>query len=452
MPESDAVPLPRDGEVFFDVRGAARSMRLSWYAESRVAVFSIWQGDRCTATFRLPMADLARMAETLEQGPQPWHAGHGGQGQPDTGYQPPPAPPGFAQLTGHGAAAVPPGGGPGNAAYPRTDSYLGHGGYREAAAGQGAGSHSMPSVPGGPGRYSEPAAATGSGWYSEPTAATGPGRYAEPTAEPTASAAPGVHSWPPAHHGPDPAAHHGRTDYSEAFEHSGRGRYPQAAGYPQSPAYPATAARTSRPAYSEPDPHAGYPQAAEHPMAGAHADRRMEPQARSAAAQASHRGYPEPGGYGAGYQSDSGDPGRRARNPGGAPGQPYPDATGGRAGADPYGPGGGSSTPAAGAAAASHPYSHWNADGPAVPGAPGGADGRDRRRDDYDDDVALAGHSQRAGTAGQAGPDRWMAAPAIAGAWPGADEPEPDTGSLPFPSAPARNGAPAGGGRAASSY
>jgi|HubBroStandDraft_1064217.scaffolds.fasta_scaffold24140_3 hypothetical protein len=69
MSESDAVPLPREGEVFFDVRGEARTMRLSWYADSKVAVFSIWQGNRCTGTFRLPFAELARMVQTLQSGP-----------------------------------------------------------------------------------------------------------------------------------------------------------------------------------------------------------------------------------------------------------------------------------------------------------------------------------------------------------------------------------------------
>lgn len=69
MSEPDAVPLPREGEVFFDVRGDARTMRLSWYADSAVAVFSIWQGNRCTGTFRLPFADLVRMVDTLQSGP-----------------------------------------------------------------------------------------------------------------------------------------------------------------------------------------------------------------------------------------------------------------------------------------------------------------------------------------------------------------------------------------------
>jgi hypothetical protein len=69
MSASDAAPLPRLGEVFFDVRGNSRSMRLSWYADTGVAVFSIWQGGRCTGTFRLPIDDLPRMIEILQRGP-----------------------------------------------------------------------------------------------------------------------------------------------------------------------------------------------------------------------------------------------------------------------------------------------------------------------------------------------------------------------------------------------
>jgi hypothetical protein len=33
MSASDAAPLPRLGEVYFDVRGESRSMRLSWYVQ-----------------------------------------------------------------------------------------------------------------------------------------------------------------------------------------------------------------------------------------------------------------------------------------------------------------------------------------------------------------------------------------------------------------------------------
>src|SRR5260370_38428349 len=69
MSASDAAPLPRLGEVFFDVRGSSRSMRLSWYADTGVAVFSIWQGGMCTGTFRLAIDDLPRIGEALQRGP-----------------------------------------------------------------------------------------------------------------------------------------------------------------------------------------------------------------------------------------------------------------------------------------------------------------------------------------------------------------------------------------------
>jgi hypothetical protein len=89
MSASDAAPLPRLGEVFFDVRGNSRSMRLSWYADTGVAVFSIWQGGMCTGTFRLPIGDLPRMIEVLQRGPHGHypdeageHRGHGYTEQP----------------------------------------------------------------------------------------------------------------------------------------------------------------------------------------------------------------------------------------------------------------------------------------------------------------------------------------------------------------------------------
>src|SRR5207248_751533 len=69
MSASDAAPLPRLGEVFFDVRGESRTMRVSWYADTGVAVFSIWQGDTCTGTFRLPIPELPRMVRALTEGP-----------------------------------------------------------------------------------------------------------------------------------------------------------------------------------------------------------------------------------------------------------------------------------------------------------------------------------------------------------------------------------------------
>jgi len=79
MSASDAAPLPRLGEVFFDVRGNSRSMRLSWYADTGVAVLSIWQGGMCTGTFRLAIADLPRMVQTLQRGPDGQQPGWDGE-------------------------------------------------------------------------------------------------------------------------------------------------------------------------------------------------------------------------------------------------------------------------------------------------------------------------------------------------------------------------------------
>ena len=78
MSASDAAPLPRLGEVFFDVRGSSRSMRLSWYADTGISVFSIWQGGTCTGTFRLPQEELPRLIDALQRGMYPDPRGAGG--------------------------------------------------------------------------------------------------------------------------------------------------------------------------------------------------------------------------------------------------------------------------------------------------------------------------------------------------------------------------------------
>lgn len=63
-------------------------MRLSWYADTGVAVFSIWQGAQCTGTFRLPIAELPRMAEALRNGP----AAEAEAAPPGTGHWDAPGP------------------------------------------------------------------------------------------------------------------------------------------------------------------------------------------------------------------------------------------------------------------------------------------------------------------------------------------------------------------------
>ena len=60
-------------------------MRLSWYADTGVAVFSIWQGGKCTGTFRLPIDDLPRMVEILQRGPDSRRTRPPGPPEPDYG-------------------------------------------------------------------------------------------------------------------------------------------------------------------------------------------------------------------------------------------------------------------------------------------------------------------------------------------------------------------------------
>jgi hypothetical protein len=153
MSTSGAAPLPRLGEVFFDVRSTSRCLRISWYADTGVAVLSIWQGETCTGSFRLPMGDLPRLIETLQRGPDgPAGPGHGGRPRADepgpdavpaspgrypadsgslrylNGY--PPADYPHQETAGYQERPAPPGYGgelpPGNAAARGTPDYPGH--------------------------------------------------------------------------------------------------------------------------------------------------------------------------------------------------------------------------------------------------------------------------------------------------------------------------------------
>jgi hypothetical protein len=177
MSASDAAPLPRLGEVYFDVRGESRSMRLSWYADTGVAVFSIWQGGTCTGTFRLPIADLPRMIKALQRGPHDDDAGaaaplDGPRGAAEPHGRPVPQSRTGQQGTtghepGHGA-----GHGPGEYApmdY-RSGDYDPAGEYRHTGA-QGRyeetrAAYAGDSLPGDPGGYG---AERGGGYEDEPT-------------------------------------------------------------------------------------------------------------------------------------------------------------------------------------------------------------------------------------------------------------------------------------------
>lgn len=62
---SPVTPLPVAGEVLLDARGPGRALRVSWHDEAGVVVLSVWSGETCTATFRLPVEDVPQLVNVL---------------------------------------------------------------------------------------------------------------------------------------------------------------------------------------------------------------------------------------------------------------------------------------------------------------------------------------------------------------------------------------------------
>ena len=61
--------LPTQGEVFDDVRGEGRTLRVSWHGVDGVVVLSMWRQSECTGSFRLPVSDLPDLLRALTDGP-----------------------------------------------------------------------------------------------------------------------------------------------------------------------------------------------------------------------------------------------------------------------------------------------------------------------------------------------------------------------------------------------
>jgi hypothetical protein len=55
--------LPTRRDVFIDERGAG--LRVTWHPEQDVVVLSVWHGDRCAGTFRMPAQDVPRLSGLL---------------------------------------------------------------------------------------------------------------------------------------------------------------------------------------------------------------------------------------------------------------------------------------------------------------------------------------------------------------------------------------------------
>jgi hypothetical protein len=53
---------------FYDARGHVRRMGVSTHPADSTIVISLWQGDICTGTFRMPAKDAARLISTLAYG------------------------------------------------------------------------------------------------------------------------------------------------------------------------------------------------------------------------------------------------------------------------------------------------------------------------------------------------------------------------------------------------
>ncbi|WP_157099766.1 hypothetical protein [Microbispora sp. ATCC PTA-5024] len=99
---SEVVPLPSFGEVFFDARGQDRVLRVTWH--DGTLVLSLWRGEMCTASFRMPMSDVGRLIDTLDEG---FHEAGGHLQDEDAGTGPFPAPEGVYQAReGHDGYAA----------------------------------------------------------------------------------------------------------------------------------------------------------------------------------------------------------------------------------------------------------------------------------------------------------------------------------------------------------
>jgi hypothetical protein len=67
----EVLPMPTVGDVFTDVRGGGRTMRVSQHADRGVVVVSFWAGELCRSSFRLSIADAARLAALIGEVPGP---------------------------------------------------------------------------------------------------------------------------------------------------------------------------------------------------------------------------------------------------------------------------------------------------------------------------------------------------------------------------------------------
>ncbi|QDY08678.1 hypothetical protein FJK98_17280 [Micromonospora sp. HM134] len=63
----EVLPMPSFGDLFTDVRGDERTMRVSYHPERGAVVLSLWSGTTCRGSFRMAVDDVSRLRTVLAE-------------------------------------------------------------------------------------------------------------------------------------------------------------------------------------------------------------------------------------------------------------------------------------------------------------------------------------------------------------------------------------------------
>ncbi|OKI49029.1 hypothetical protein [Micromonospora sp. CB01531] len=61
----EVLPMPSFGDLFTDLRGEDRTLRISYHPDRGAVVLSLWSGSLCRGSFRMPADDLGRLLTLL---------------------------------------------------------------------------------------------------------------------------------------------------------------------------------------------------------------------------------------------------------------------------------------------------------------------------------------------------------------------------------------------------
>ena len=100
--------------MFLDERGTA--LRVTWHPERDLVVLSVWHGDSCVGTFRMPVQDVPRLSGLLAAALGDWvdRADNPATQPPEGGGSGPAADPGSGWAAGGEGWRPPAGGGRGD--------------------------------------------------------------------------------------------------------------------------------------------------------------------------------------------------------------------------------------------------------------------------------------------------------------------------------------------------